>query len=58
MRRPSFHDKKNDGRSWLNLDDPEVSNGSPVGVQLLGRRFEEEKILTLAEYIHAQLKDW
>ncbi|RAK95674.1 amidase signature enzyme, partial [Aspergillus ibericus CBS 121593] len=30
--------------------DPEIYDGAPVGIQLIGRRLEEEKILTLAEY--------
>ncbi|KAH8130556.1 amidase signature domain-containing protein [Trichoderma asperelloides] len=32
--------------------DPLIYDGAPVGVQLVGRRLEEEKILCLAEYIH------
>lgn len=37
------------------LDDAETYDGAPVGVQLVGRRFHEEKILTLAEYLGAEI---
>jgi amidase len=33
------------------IDDPEIYHGAPVAVQLVGRRFQEEKMLALAEYI-------
>lgn len=33
------------------IDDPELYHGAPVGLQLVGRRLQEEKILTLAEHI-------
>lgn len=29
-------------------DDPEIYHGAPVGVQLVARKFEEEKILAIA----------
>ncbi|KAF7515211.1 hypothetical protein PCG10_003560 [Penicillium crustosum] len=32
--------------------DASLYDGAPVGIQLIGRRLEEEKILTLAEYVH------
>ncbi|CAG8010531.1 unnamed protein product [Penicillium salamii] len=35
--------------------DAETYDGAPVGVQLVGRRFHEEKILTLAEYLGAEI---
>ncbi|KAE8392147.1 amidase signature domain-containing protein [Aspergillus alliaceus] len=31
--------------------DPEAYDGAPAGLQIFGRRLEEEKMLTLAEYI-------
>ena len=37
-------------------DDPEAYNGAPAGVQLVGRRLEEEKILTLADYISQEMR--
>lgn len=33
------------------VDDADTYHGAPVGVQLIGRRLQEEKVLTLAEYI-------
>lgn len=35
----------------LTIDDPEKYKGGPVGLQLIGRRFEEEKILDMVEII-------
>jgi amidase len=35
----------------LTVDDPEKYDGAPVGLQVLGRRFEEEKTLELLEII-------
>jgi len=37
------------------LDDAETYDGAPVGVQLVGRRFQEEKMLTLAEYLGEEI---
>ncbi|EXJ87653.1 hypothetical protein A1O1_04577 [Capronia coronata CBS 617.96] len=37
-----------DGKIWEEYD-PEVSHGGPVGLQLVGRRFQEEKVIALAE---------
>ena len=31
------------------LDDPSIFHGTPVAVQLMGRRLEEEKLLAIAE---------
>ncbi|PGH19255.1 hypothetical protein AJ80_04120 [Polytolypa hystricis UAMH7299] len=36
--------------------DPEIYHGAPVGLQLMGRRFQEEKMLTLAGYIGDELR--
>ncbi|KAJ5650657.1 uncharacterized protein N7484_004380 [Penicillium longicatenatum] len=35
--------------------DAETYDGAPVGVQLMGRRLQEEKILTLAEYVGKEI---
>lgn len=49
------------GRSdleWLTIisvDDPELEHGTPVGMQLVGRRFQEEKIICLVELISEAL---
>ncbi|EXJ93263.1 hypothetical protein A1O1_01655 [Capronia coronata CBS 617.96] len=37
--------------------DPKVHFNGPVGIQLLGRCLEEEKMLTLAEYIKTEVLD-
>jgi amidase len=37
------------------IDDAEVYDGAPVAVQIVGRRFEEEKILVLAEVLDEAL---
>ncbi|KAK2806713.1 hypothetical protein FQN50_005707 [Emmonsiellopsis sp. PD_5] len=36
--------------------DPEIFDGAYVGVQLVGRRFQEEKLLVLADYLGAAVK--
>ncbi|KAH6630671.1 amidase signature domain-containing protein [Chaetomium sp. MPI-SDFR-AT-0129] len=36
--------------------DPEVYDGAPVGVQLVARKFEEEKILGIAQIVTAALR--
>lgn len=37
------------------IDDPQIYHGAPVGLQLVGRRFQEEKMLALAEYISGEI---
>lgn len=32
-------------------DDAELYDGAYIGIQLVGRAFEEEKVLVLAEYL-------
>jgi amidase len=32
-------------------DDPEIYDGAHVGLQIVGRRFQEEKILAIAEIL-------
>ena len=39
-----------------NTDDPEIFDGAHVGVQLIGRRLQEEKVLALAEYLGDKVK--
>jgi amidase len=46
------------GINWLIInckDDPEVQQGTPVGLQLVGRRLQEEKILGLVELLSTAL---
>ena len=38
------------------LWDPEEFHGAPVGLQLVGRRFEDEKILAILKCIEARIK--
>lgn len=33
------------------IDDPELYHGSPVAIQLVGRRLQEEKMIALAKYV-------
>ena len=33
------------------LDDPELYDGAHVSLQIVGRRFQEEKILTMTEIL-------
>ena len=40
---------------FVTLDDPEIYDGGPVGVQIIARKFEEEKILAIAKVIHSAL---
>ena len=35
----------------LFIDDPEIYDGAHVAVQLVGRRLQEEKVLTMAEQL-------
>ncbi len=37
-------------------DDPEIYYGGPVGVQLVARKFEEEKIWAIAKIVVAALE--
>lgn len=48
----------NDGRILTAnfADNAEVYNGAPVAVQVVGRRFEEEKLLTFIDYIDEALR--
>lgn len=46
---------------WLNvmksvLDDPEIYDGAPVGVQIVARKYEEEKIWAIGKIVHAILE--
>lgn len=38
------------------LDDADVFDGAPAGIQLFGRRLQEEKILVLAEYLGEKIR--
>ncbi|KAL9055811.1 MAG: hypothetical protein Q9162_003345 [Coniocarpon cinnabarinum] len=47
---------KTDEANQANYD-PELYHGSPVAIQLVGRRFEEEKMIALADYVSKAIKD-
>lgn len=40
----------------VSLDDPEVYHGAPAAVQIIGRRFTEERIMAIAEEVGRLLK--
>jgi Asp-tRNA(Asn)/Glu-tRNA(Gln) amidotransferase A subunit family amidase len=40
----------------LGIDDPQLQQGTPVAVQLVGRRFQEEKMIALLEMFEEALK--
>lgn len=44
-----------DKKNW-DAYDPEVYDGGPVGVQIVGRKFEEEKVWAIAKIVHATLQ--
>lgn len=39
-----------------NIDDPEIYDGAPIGVQIVARKYEEEKIWAIAKIVTAALK--
>ncbi|KAK6219342.1 hypothetical protein LQW54_002330 [Pestalotiopsis sp. IQ-011] len=43
-----------DRKNWEAYD-PEIYHGGPVGLQLVGRKFEEEKILSIAKIVLAAM---
>ena len=38
------------------IDDPEIYDGAPVGLQIVARKFEEEKVWAIAKIVEAALK--
>ncbi|KAJ5727268.1 hypothetical protein N7493_005088 [Penicillium malachiteum] len=53
LRPGNASDTKFDHVEWDY--DAETYDGAPVGIQLVGRRLQEEKMLTLAEYIGGEI---
>jgi amidase len=45
LRRPWFH------LANIEADDAEAHDGAPAAVQLFGRRWEEERLLSMAQLI-------
>ncbi|KAI9888341.1 MAG: hypothetical protein M1814_000572 [Vezdaea aestivalis] len=46
-----------DQQNWEAYD-PEVYDGAPVGLQVVGRKYEEEKVLAIAKIVTAALKSY
>jgi amidase len=40
----------------LSIDDPDVYDGAPIGVQLVARKYEEEKVWAIAKIVSAALE--
>ena len=40
----------------MSTDDPDLYHGLPVNVQVIARRFQEEKVLAITEYIDGLLR--
>jgi amidase len=38
------------------VDDADIYDGAPVGVQLVARKYEEEKVWAIAKIVSAALK--
>ena len=41
----------------MKTDDPEITHGTPVGFQFVGRRLQEEKMIAIAELFEKALAD-
>lgn len=39
------------------IDNPDIQHGTPVGIQIVGRRFQEEKLIAIAELFEDALRD-
>ncbi|KAL8752657.1 MAG: hypothetical protein Q9199_005597 [Rusavskia elegans] len=53
---PSFRPLGDLDKSIMDKYDPEIYDGAHVGVQLIGRRLQEEKVLAVTEYVAGVLK--
>jgi amidase len=40
----------------LRIDDADIYDGAPVGVQLVARKYEEEKVWAIAKIVSTALK--
>jgi hypothetical protein len=50
-RKPVGPPRAGRGKVLIILDDPEVFDGAHVAVQVVGRRFQEERILAITEIL-------
>jgi Asp-tRNA(Asn)/Glu-tRNA(Gln) amidotransferase A subunit family amidase len=49
---------RNDLDKWNHgLYDPQLMDGLPIGLQIIGRRFEEEKVLGVAKVLERVVAD-
>lgn len=49
---------RNDMDKWNHrLYDPELMDGLPIGLQIIGRRFEEERVLGVAKVVENVIAD-
>ncbi|KAL8853963.1 MAG: hypothetical protein Q9221_001271 [Calogaya cf. arnoldii] len=53
---PSFKPVGDLDKKVMDTYDPEIYDGAHVGVQLIGRRLQEEKVLAVTEYVAEVLK--
>jgi len=56
---PPFHPARNDTEAYVHRqwnDDPARAVGLPVGLQLIGRRHNEEKVLAMLQVVEGALK--
>ena len=44
------------GLTFYATDDPEAYDGAPVGLQIVARKYEEEKVWAIARIVDAVLK--
>ncbi len=55
---PAGYEPRNDYDAWnWNIYNAESMHGHPVGLQIVGRRFEEEKVLGVAAVIEKVMKE-
>lgn len=47
---------EDDRKTWESYN-PDIQHGTPVGIQIVGRRFNEEKLIEIAELFEEALKD-
>ncbi|KAK2743324.1 Acetamidase [Onygenales sp. PD_40] len=56
VKEPDFSPLSEEDKLTHEEYDPEIFDGAYVGVQLVGRRFHEEKLMVLADYLGAAVK--
>ncbi len=39
------------GQELIIVDDPEIFDGCPIGLQIVGRRFDDERIVGIVKYL-------